>query len=230
MDSHTRAHTQSHAAGVASAVTEVCEVLLDAREHDRTVSVQALHDRLPLVRTHINDALDTLVDLGHATVTDTSVTFTDDGYAAAAKRVRRHRLTECMLASIVGMEWWKVHDEAANLTASVSDDLEARIVELLGDPGTCPHGNPIPGSLNRPSFDTAVTLTDAPLGPVVIARITETLEGDHEALQLLENGGLIPGRIAEVQQNDTGWVQVAGSVRDIAVPPHVAQNTYVFPR
>jgi len=221
-------HTPS--AGVDSAVTEVFEVLLDAAENDVDVTRALLGKRLPLVGSTIDDALEHLQANGLIVTTDTRITVTADGYQAALKRVRRHRLTECMLATIIGLDWWKVHDEAANLTPSVSDALEARIVELLGDPGTCPHGNPIPGSANRPSFDTAVVLSEAPVGPVVIARITETLEGDHEALQLLENGGLIPGRIAEVEAKQDGWVQVAGSVRDIAVPPHIAAHTFVFPR
>jgi len=230
MDAHTLTHDTAATHGVDSAITEVYEVLLDATEHGVTVTRNMLRDRLPLVGNSIEPAVTRLADTGMIVDNEGVLTFTPDGHTHAEQRVRRHRLTECMLATIIGLDWWKVHDEAAQLTPSVSDDLEARIVELLGDPGTCPHGNPIPGSVNRPAFDTAVALTDAEIGPVVIARITETLEGDHEALQLLENGGLIPGRIAEVQQNDNGWVQVAGSVRDIAVPPHVAAHTFVFPR
>lgn len=230
MNAHILPANDTHTRGVESAITEVFEVLLDATEQATTVSRKGLRDRLPLVVGAIDAALSHLDTAGLITVDDEAIVLTTSGYDVAQKRVRRHRLTECMLASIIGLEWWKVHDEAANLTGSVSDALEQRIVELLADPGTCPHGNPIPGSLNRPSFDLAVALSDAPLGPVVVARITETLEGDHEALQLLENGGLIPGRIAEVQANQNGWVQVAGSVRDIAVPPHVATHTFVFLR
>lgn len=230
MDAHTLPANNTLPRGVESAITEVFEVLLDATEQHVTVTPQLLRDRLPLVESMIDAALTHLDATGHVTVGDETISFTVAGHAIAEQRVRRHRLTECMLATIIGLDWWKVHDEAANLTPAVSNELEQRIVELLQDPGTCPHGNPIPGSLNRPSFDLAVALTQAPLGPVVIARITETLEGDHEALQLLENGGLIPGRIAEVQDHQNGWVQVAGSVRDIAVPPHVAAHTFVFPR
>lgn len=230
METDTQTLKHPLTADVQSAVTEVCEVLLDAAEQSVVVNQSDVHDRLPLVATHIPAALEYLHNTGQIIQTDGQITFSPEGETRAQRRVRRHRLTECMLASIIGLDWWKVHDEAATLTPSVSDELEARIVELLGDPGTCPHGNPIPGSTNRPSFADAVRLSDAALGPVVVARITETLEGDHEALQLLENGGLIPGRIAEVQDVKSGWVHLAGSVRDIAVPPHVAQNMYVFPR
>ena len=38
--------------------------------------------------------------------------------------------------------------EAGRWEHVISDDVEARLVELLGDPATCPHGNPIPGSLS----------------------------------------------------------------------------------
>jgi DtxR family Mn-dependent transcriptional regulator len=230
MDAHILTPNDALSKGVDSAITEVYEVLLDGVEQHTPVTRQRVRERLPLVGSASSDAVDYLIENGTIEDTDGVLTFTAQGQAIAEQRVRRHRLTECMLATIIGLDWWKVHDEAEQLTPSVSDALEARIVELLGDPGTCPHGNPIPGSLNRPSFDMAVPLTEAAIGPVVIARITETLEGDHEALQLLENGGLIPGRIAEVQDSQDGWVQVAGSVRDIAVPPHVAAHTFVFPR
>jgi DtxR family Mn-dependent transcriptional regulator len=143
--------------------------------------------------------------------------------------VRRHRLTERLLADVIGLEWWKVHHEAERWEGVLSDDVEARLLELLDDPGTCPHGNPIPGSANQPHHTDALQLADAPVGPVHIVRITETLEGDDEALQLLQACGFVPGRDAEIKAIRGGWVEVAGTVHDAALPPHVAAHTYVAP-
>jgi hypothetical protein len=71
---------------------------------------------------------------------------------------------------------------------------------------------------------------DAPLGPVRVVRVTQTLVGDDEALQLIQAAGLRPGTEVEVKSRRDGWVEVAGTVRDAAVPPHMARHIVVAPR
>ena len=63
----------------------------------------------------------------------------------AEKVVRKHRLAERLLVDVIGLAWHKAHLEAGRWEHVISDDVEERLVELLGDPATCPHGNPIPG-------------------------------------------------------------------------------------
>lgn len=213
-----------------SLVTEVLEVLLEHDELGEAVVPAALVSRLPVPAEQVHAALDRLDADGETLATDRGLTLSETGRQRAVKAVRRHRLTERLLADVIGLEWWKVHHEAARWEGIMSDDVEERLLDLLGDPGTCPHGNPIPGSGNRPEHADAVRLEGAPPGPVEVLRITETLEGDDEALQLLQNCGFVPGRWAEVKEHRDGWVLVAGSIRDAAIPPHVAFHTYVAPR
>jgi hypothetical protein len=85
-------------------------------------------------------------------------------------------------------------------------------------------------SANAPGLQQTTVLSDAPLGPIQVVRITEALEDDLEALELLAGCGLLPEREAEVKATRNGWVEVAASVRDAAIPPHVAANTYVLAR
>jgi DtxR family transcriptional regulator, Mn-dependent transcriptional regulator len=211
-------------------ITEVLEVLLEQDATGRPVAIEELVERLPVPEQDVDGALRDLLTDGTAQVAGDGVGLTAAGRERAQVAVRRHRLTERFLADVLGLEWWKVHHEAARLDGMLSADLEARVLELLDDPGTCPHGNPIPGSANQPDHPDAVRLADAPLGPVHVVRITETLEGDDEALQLLQNCGFVPGRDAEVKEDRNGWCLVAGTVRDAALPPHVAAHTYVAPR
>lgn len=143
---------------------------------------------------------------------------------------RKHALAECLLSEVLGLEWSKVHREAERWEAVISDAVEERIVELLADPGTCPHGNPIPRSSNRPDQSAAVPLASVPEGLVRVVRIAEELEDDDEALAFLERCGLLPGRLAEVTGRDGGYVEVIASVADASVPPHVAAQTFVEPR
>ncbi len=219
---------------VDSLVTEVLEILLEHHQAGSGVAASEVIDRLPVDPALVDRAIVRVVESGVAVVASGihghELSLSEAGVQVATTAVRRHRLTERLLADVIGLEWWKVHHEAERWEGVLSGDVEERLIDLLGDPGTCPHGNPIPGSRNAPAHPDAVLLADAPLGPVLVLRITETLEGDDEALQLLQNCGFMPGKDAEVQRSEDGWVRVAGAHHDAALPPHVAAHTYVAPR
>jgi DtxR family transcriptional regulator, Mn-dependent transcriptional regulator len=216
---------------VDSLRTEVLEILLEHHLAGTVAGEREISDRLPVAEVDVTAAIDRLEVAGTARREDDGiVALTEAGIERATTAVRRHRLTERLLADVIGLEWWKVHHEAERWEGVVSADVEARLIDLLGDPGTCPHGNPIPGSRNAPEHPDAVLLADAPIGPVQVLRITETLEGDDEALQVLQSCGFVPGKDGEVQRIERGWVQVAGARHDAALPPHVAAHTYVAPR
>lgn len=212
-----------------NAVTEALEVLLDRHDRDEVCTADELVAVLPIDADEGERVVAALHERGALTAASGPLQLTAPGRELAQVSVRRHRLTERLLLDVIGLDWWKVHHEAERWEGVISDDVESQLVDLLDDPGTCPHGNPIPGSRNRPDQSTAVRLDEAPLGPVRVVRITETLEADDEALQLLEGCGFIPGRDAEIKQRESGWVEVAGSIRDAALPPHIAAHTYVLP-
>src|ERR671918_696873 len=77
---------------------------------------------------------------------DRRIRFTGGGERLARALVRRHRLAERFLVEVVGLPWHLAHEEATEWGRIVSDRVEERMVQILGDPGTCVHGNPIPGS------------------------------------------------------------------------------------
>ena len=219
--------------GLGPVVTEVLEVLLERALADTglpPVTLPELVERIPVPAPDVEAAVGHLGAMAAVELTTSGIELTPSGREHARTAVRRHRLVERMLADLVGLEWWKVHHEAARFDGVISADVEAKLIEQLGDPGTCPHGNPIPGSHNQPQHPDAVLLADAPVGPVHVVRITETLEGDDEALQLLQNCGFLPGRDAEIKDRRDGWVEVAGTVHDAAFPHHLASHTYVAPR
>ena len=210
--------------------TEVLEVLIENDEARLATSRDELERRLPDTADDIAAAVGALVAAGVASTRDHLVQLTDAGRDRAFARVRRHRLTARLLSDVIGIPWWKVHAMTADWERLVDDEVEARIVDLLRDPGTCPHGNPIPGSANQPHFPDAMLLDDAPIGPCRIVRVTQTLVDDDEALQLLELSGFLPGTEGEIKARKDGWVEVAGTVRDAALPPHMARHVVVAPR
>ncbi len=211
-------------------VTETLEILLDREQRGDAVTIAALRSGLRADPAAIDAALDDLRARGAVAEEGGTLRLTASGLEQAVVAVRRHRLTERLLLDVIGLDWWKVHHEAERWEGVISDDVEQRLVEVLDDPGTCPHGNPIPGSRNRPDQADAVRLDHAPAGPVHVVRITEELEADDEALRLLERCGFIPGRDAELKERLESGVAVAGSVSDATLPPHVAARTYVAPR
>ena len=73
-----------------------------------------------------------------------AVTLTDGGAVEAALLIRRHRLSERFLADYLALPWDQVHDEACKFEHVLSDEVEERLAEQLGNPATCPHGHAIP--------------------------------------------------------------------------------------
>lgn len=59
--------------------------------------------------------------------------------------MRKHRLAECLLVDVIGLEWEQVHAEACRWEHVMSEAVERRVVELLRHPTESPYGNPIPG-------------------------------------------------------------------------------------
>jgi hypothetical protein len=82
----------------------------------------------------------------------------------ATSAVHRGRFSERLLLDIVGLEWDKVHRRADHWRHVISNDVETRLIDLLDDLGTCPHGNPIPGS-GTPPTDSHPPLAHVPPVP-----------------------------------------------------------------
>jgi DtxR family Mn-dependent transcriptional regulator len=130
---------------------------------------------------------------------------------------------------VIGLEWEKVHREADRWEHAISADVEQKLVELLGDPATCPHGNPIPGSAHRVDTGPTVPLALAPAGPVLVARISEKIELDDRALRLLAAARLVPGSQASVLGSGAEGTRVRSDAGEATVPADVARLTFVVP-
>ena len=108
----------------------------------------------------------------------------------------RHHLVERLLYEILGMAWYKVHEEAERLEHSVSDDLERLLIEKLGGDGPCPHGNQINKSATERRKLGQQQLWEAPPGSWV--RVDSMHERDRKLLEYFEGLGIRPGVQLEV--------------------------------
>ena len=101
----------------------------------------------------------------------------------------------------------------------ISDAVEEHLVALLGDPATCPHGNPIPEAYAAPSRTELIALSDVETGDLVrAARISEGVEQDQPSLVFLEGVGFTPGATATVvekQPDGTLMLEIGGALRAV---------------
>jgi DtxR family Mn-dependent transcriptional regulator len=140
------------------------------------------------------------------------IQLTPKGRRLAERVVRRHRLAERFLTDILQLSWAEAHHEAGKWEHVISESVEVAMSKVLGDPTTCPHGNPIPGSdYQEPD---AGPLAEIPVGgPFTVRRITEELEFTPGLLEFLEESEIQPGRTGEVTASSpdgTMTVQVSG--------------------
>jgi DtxR family Mn-dependent transcriptional regulator len=210
------------------ATEEYLEAILEIEE-EGVVPIRArLVERLGLSAPAVSETVNRLVDHGYAELLDDrSLKLTDKGREVATSVVRRHRLAERLLVDIIGLEWEKVHKEADRWEHAISADVEEKLVKLLGDPATCPHGNPIPGSAHKADGAPTTPLINSEPGKIVVQRISEKVEIDESAIQFLADAKLIPGSNATVVSSGPDGVHVESDAGERVVPRDVAQLMYV---
>jgi DtxR family Mn-dependent transcriptional regulator len=165
---------------------------------------------------------------------DRHLELTESGRSHATAVMRKHRLAECLLVEVIGLDWADVHVEACRWEHVMSEAVERRLVELLANPTHCPHGNPIPGladlgateplaehglvSLLRAVEDGATT--------AVVQRISEQLQADVSVMNKLKDAGVRPGRRLELTAL-AGGVRISGGDLDADLDEYVATHVYV---
>jgi DtxR family Mn-dependent transcriptional regulator len=165
---------------------------------------------------------------------DRHLQLSDAGRHQAVSVMRKHRLAECLLADVIGLDWEDVHIEACRWEHVMSEAVERRIVAMLDGPRLCPHGNPIPGldelGMTTDGVDDVselLSLTDAAQGAdieVTIDRISEQLQPDVELMHLLTRAGLRPGARVHVAAEGSKvevWTDGEHTPIDALVSDHV---------
>lgn len=128
------------------------------------------------------------------------ILFTDEGRRTAEEMVRRHALAERILTDWLGMPWHEAHEESHGFEHAITPKVEERLIQALGTPTTCPHGNPIPGlgTLHPDEFPLDQVQTG---DEVTIQRITEEAEEDLDLMRYLQENGVAPGKRMAVRES-----------------------------
>jgi len=170
---------------------------------------------------------------------DRTLELTEAGRQKAVDVMRKHRLAERLLSDVIGLDWAYVHEEACRWEHVMSEQVERRLVELLGHPTESPYGNPIPGldqlgDVSAAEFEQGVIglvrrLNEAG-GPIegTVRRLAEPAQVDPELLQQLRGAGVVPGARGDYRFSE-GYVlvQMEGSDEGLELPVEVASHIFL---
>lgn len=181
---------------------------------------------------------------------DRHLELTESGRGIATRVMRKHRLAECLLVNVIGLPWEDVHIEACRWEHVMSEEVERRLVKLLENPTSCPHGNPIPGldelgvgdghdgaaELVAGAGEPLTAMIDAATrggAQAVIRRISEQVQSDSDLMLRLKQVGIQPGRKVTLAASDDG-VRVTcddqAESQPTELPRHLAEHVFVARR
>ena len=174
---------------------------------------------------------------GLLTVTsDRRIDLTEAGRLAATRVMRKHRLAECLLVDVLGLDWQLVHEEACRWEHVMSETVERRLLDILGHPTESPYGNPIPGlaELGESSegddfLGGLVALTEVPADTtsVVVRRIGEPIQSDSKLMTRLRRAGLRPNGPLVISRIETGKMQLGEGNRAVSLDNALAAHVFV---
>ncbi|GAB2815459.1 metal-dependent transcriptional regulator [Alpinimonas psychrophila] len=173
---------------------------------------------------------------------DRHLELTEDGRLKATHVMRKHRLAERLLSDIIGLEWEFVHDEACRWEHVMSEQVERRILFLLGNPSESPYGNPIPGlaELGLPAAEsfmagvsaaTDLVSSEGATASGILRRLGEPVQYDPELLANFRSVGVMPGvSVALFRSNHRVLISVSESSEILDLPLDVAVHVFVEPK
>ncbi len=140
---------------------------------------------------------------------------------------RRHRITERFLSEVLNLSWDKVYKETRKWENVLSPTTEKAMLEILGNPTTCPFGNPIPHSGYNPI--DMVNLLEVKIDTKYsIEKITEELKKDSKMIQFLQKQELMPGtRINVLDSNKYSITVSTNNNKYFGLDQFIAERVYV---
>lgn len=177
------------------------KAIFTLQEQSETVTTTALAAQLGVAPASVTGMVKKLARLNLARHSPyQGVELTPAGAKIALEVIRHHRLIELFLAQALGVPWDRVHAEAENIEHVISEDLEERIANFLGNPRLDPHGDPIPTKAGIVTAAAQQRLGELEQGAsAVICRVSDQRP---EHLRYFSALGLTPGATVDVVRRE----------------------------
>lgn len=191
----------SAAGGAATiSVENYLKAIYHQGQGGRGVIAARLAEALKVSPPAVTSAMRRLARKGYVTVDRHKlIGLTAEGLEVARHLICRHRLVERLLTDVLGMEWYRVHQEAEKLEHAISPDVEARLMKVFGDRRVCPHGSSfIPEGVESRRRRGERLLADAPVERQL--QVAEVDDEDLAFLQYLDGLRIIPGVRLQVSE------------------------------
>jgi DtxR family Mn-dependent transcriptional regulator len=155
------------------------------------------------------------------------IKLTEKGRKIALNILRKHRLSERLLADILKISWSAIHDIACKLEHIINEDVTEAIEKSLQYPKTCPHGNPVPDKDGRISIDNYEPLVNLPVKTK--GKVMKIINEKENVLKYLATLGLLPGVEIEIEENTPfgGPILVKVSEAKYALGREISSSIYV---
>ena len=158
------------------------------------------------------------------------ISLADKGKAVAEVIIRRHRLAEILVSSILKLKQSDMENIACKVEHSLLPEVEESICTLLGHPEFCPDGKRIPrgrccsGQL-KVIDSSVVSLKE--LAPGERGKITYIKPDQHSSFHQLISFGLHPGVVVTVHRKNPAFC-IKFENTELALDASVAANIYVW--
>lgn len=212
---------------LTQAIQDYMKAIYKLQQAGEVVTTNAIAGRLGVAPASVSNMLKKLAKLTLVEHTPYhGVQLTGGGQKVALEVIRHHRLIELYLARQLGISLDKVDEEAERLEHVISEELEERIAQSLGQPTHDPHGDPIPtrdGDVDDRHHPLLADLRPGQAG--VIARVSDR---DPAVLRGLTTVRLLPGESVRVlERYNDGAVSVRTRAGKRRVRADLAKAVYI---
>lgn len=157
-----------------------------------------------------------------------SLVLTPAGHARAEGIIRRHRLAEVLMRSVLEIEEGDMEQTACAFEHILGESAVDRVCAFLGHPTQCPHGRPIPAGsccgLSTAGEDRVQPLSEMQVGD--LCEIVHIRPRHHARLDRLGAYGIVPRSVIRLHQKRPSFV-VQVDETDLAIDVDVAKDIYV---
>ncbi|HET6780941.1 MAG TPA: metal-dependent transcriptional regulator [bacterium] len=208
MPDHALRVTDRGSRVLTQAIEDYMKAIYKLQQEGAAATTNAIAERLDVAPASVSNMLKKLARLRLVEHTPYhGVQLTDGGQKVALEVIRHHRLIELYLARNLGISLDKVDEEAERLEHVISEELEERIAQSLGEPTRDPHGDPIPTREGDVEDLHHPVLAD--LGPGQTGIVSRVSDRDPAVLRDLASERLLPGEsVRVVAVHDDGALSV----------------------